>query len=263
MLMAKKSVGKCNICGTKLVDAGIEIFCPNDKCERSPKPITKQEINKMFAKKIVAEFSGGADSAAAVILAKLKWPHADIWPIFVDYGQPYMRQELAMAKHLVNKLNILPLKIVKIDNLFTMKIEFNGLSSVYTPLRNMLLLSVTASYANMLGAEIILTGSKGMVKVEGDPYSYYDSTVPFYTLMENVINYCNENKEKPIKVVPILTENRTNKMTKLEVYRILGTRRIYKDETWSCFTPTPEGLECGECHNCKVKALAYQQLDSE
>jgi 7-cyano-7-deazaguanine synthase len=174
-----------------------------------------------------------------------------------------MRQELAMAKHLVNKLNILPLKIVKIDNLFTMKIEFNGLSKVYTPLRNMLILSTAASYANMLGADTILVGSKGMVKVEGDPYSYYDSTVPFYTLMENVINYCNENKEKPIKVVPILTENRTNKMTKLEVYRILGTRRIYKNETWSCFTPTKEGLECGKCHNCKVKALAYQQLESE
>ena len=267
--MTRKDLGKCKVCGTKLDEApGIAIYCPNNKCERSPKPITRKEVEEAMEaiksnKKIVAEFSGGADSAAAVILAKAKWPHADIWPIFVDYGQPYMRQEKAMAIHLSQKLNMLPIKIVKIDNLFTMKSNVKGLSEVYTPLRNMLLLSVAASYANMIGADTILTGSKGLVKVEGDPYSYYDSTVPFYTLMEAVMNYCNEDEKYPIKVVPILTENRTNKMTKLEVYRILGTRRIYKNDTWSCYTPTPEGLECGECHNCKAKALAYAQLESE
>ena len=262
--MTRKDLGKCEGCGTKLVEApGIAIYCPNDNCKRSPKPITAQEIAKMNAKKIVAEFSGGADSAAAVIIAKEKWPHSEIWPIFVDYGQVYVKQEKERAIYLSQKLNTIPIKLVKIDSLFTMKKDFTGLSGVYTPLRNMLLLSVSASYANMIGAETILTGSKGMVKVEGDPYSYYDSTVPFYKMMEAVINYCNEEKTSPISVNPILTENRTAKMLKLEVYSILKSYGIGKNETWSCFTPTPEGLECGTCHNCKAKTLAYKKLESE
>jgi 7-cyano-7-deazaguanine synthase len=214
--------------------------------------------------KIVAEFSGGADSAAAVILAKKNYPDAKIYGIFVDYEQKYAYQECIYAIDLANKLNI-GLKTIKAYNLFTETKKIKAISNVYTPLRNMLLLSIAASYAESIGAEMILTGSKGLVKIEGDPYSYYDSTVPFYKMMESVINYCKEVKVPPIIVNPILTANRTEKMSKKEVYKLLLENGIGKEDTWSCFTPDTRNIliECGHCHNCEIKKKIFEELEHE
>jgi 7-cyano-7-deazaguanine synthase len=214
--------------------------------------------------KIVAEFSGGADSTAAVILAKKKYPNAKIYGIFIDYEQKYAYQECMSALELARKLGIW-LKTVKAYNLFTENKKIRGISNVYTPLRNMLLLSIAASYAESIGAKMILTGSKGLVKIEGDPYSYYDSTVPFYKMMEAVINYCKEVKVPPIIVNPILTTNRTEKMSKKEVYKLLLENGIKKEDTWSCFTPESSVTfnECGHCHNCKIKNKIFTELEWE
>ena len=170
--------------------------------------------------KIACEFSGGADSTYAAILAKKKFSDAEIIGVFIDYGQVCKEQELKCVEKLKNKLDI-AVRVIKIENNWNeggmIDGQKEGTEDVYTPCRNLALLGSVIAFADSILADVIITGSKGLVKVEQDGYSYYDSTVAFYKMMEGIWNYVTENK-RICKIIPILAENRTVKMSKREVY---------------------------------------------
>jgi len=142
-----------------------------------------------------------------------------------------------------------------------MSVEKSGLSSVYTPLRNFVIGSMAASYAESVGAEMIIVGSKSLEKDHNDPYSYNDSIKPFYTRLEEVVNFASES-DSYIEVNPILASKRKSKMTKKDVFAELLNYGFDEDDTISCFYPK-EGLECGECNNCIEKQKIFARLKKE
>ena len=85
----------------------------------------------------------------------------------------------------------------------------------YTPLRNLVIMSVVSVYAVTIKADAIAVGSKGFCKVPDDPYSFKDSCIPFYRMFENLLNYILE--EGQIKILVPLADGRTSKMSKKEV----------------------------------------------
>ena len=123
--------------------------------------------------------------------------------------------------------------------------------------------SAAMAYADTLRAEELVVGSKGFSKVKGDSYSFYDSTLAFYSLMEALWRYTTEDKRQ-VKIVPILAQGRRETLTKKKVYAELLENDIGYEDTWSCFKKgikvEDEWKECGECHNCLMKKQIFSEL---
>ena len=214
--------------------------------------------------KIVCEISGGADSMLSTLYAKEKYPEAELYGFIVDYGQLQYNIEEKKTYEFCKRNNI-PLKTVSVRKLFskgtvTVNTEKDeeDVALVYTPLRNLVLLSMAASYAENIGAEKIITGSKTLSIDPKDPYSFKDSTLPFYKIFEAMLSYVSYEN---IKVEMILGEGRNNKMTKKEVYQELLDRGYTWNDFWNCFNSQIE--ECGYCNNCKEKNIIKKQLEIE
>ena len=211
--------------------------------------------------KIVCEFSGGADSVYATILTKKRWPGAEIIGVFVNYGQVCATQELLTATKAAKKLDI-ELHIINLKNVWKSGGMINGETKddtdVYTPLRNLAMLGSVIAFTDSIESDIVITGSKGLSKVEEEDHSYYDSTISFYKLMEGVWYYTTELKRE-VRIIPILAEGRNTKMTKEEVYRGLLKNGFNYEDTWSCFRGGVK--ECGKCFNCKIKMEIFEKIE--
>lgn len=198
--------------------------------------------------RVVCELSGGADSA--LVAALLKEAGREVFPIFVNYGQPYEWHEYAKSLLLSKKLGLHDLYVVDCQ-LRTGHVENCG--AEYVPFRNLVLSAIAVNYAQSIDAVAVYSGSKGLTKVPDDPYSFKDSTAPFYVLVQAVVNYANESR-RGIEVVPLLATGRDRKLLKSEVYDLLERKYgIIKSDTWSCFNPQGD-LECRTmCNNCREK----------
>jgi 7-cyano-7-deazaguanine synthase len=209
--------------------------------------------------KIVCQLSGGADSALALIKTRERWPDAEVHTLFIDYNQVCREQEYRAALSISKKLGIEELHCLRLPNLWKsggmIEGEYASEADVYTPLRNLVLLGMSLAYAESIGADTVVTGSKGHSKVEADPHSYYDSTLAFHTLMEMVWFYTTE-KKRNVHIVPILSQGHKNTLSKEEVYSQLIQNGIKYEDTWSCFRGGE--YECGECINCIVKRRCYE-----
>jgi len=210
--------------------------------------------------KIVITLSGGADSTLAALKMKERWPDAEYYPVFIDYGQICADQEKKTAFDLARKLDFLGLHMITLGKIWSGGGMIDGESEdndVYTPVRNLALLSCTIAYAESIEADIVVTGSKGHSKILSEEHSYYDSTIPFAKMMESIWYYASENKRR-VQVVPILAEGRKETMTKEEVYKELLQYNILYKDTWSCFQGGRD--ECGRCSNCLEKDRIFQKL---
>lgn len=201
--------------------------------------------------KIVVELSGGADSALAAVYATRRYVDSDFFALFVDYGQSYAIQEKEASekvfKHLKDKFGGWYWNGITVSKFW----QQGKAIEEYVPLRNLMLSSIAASYAQSIGAEIIVTGSKSLVVDESDPYSFRDSTLEFYKLLEQTLTYATEKGIRLVRIEPLLAMYRDTKMTKRQVYKQLEELGI--TGTWSCYHPTVAGEECGDCKNCKEK----------
>lgn len=214
--------------------------------------------------KIVCEISGGADSMYATLLAKEKYNNSEFFGIMINYGQLTFPIEFQKAQEFCKNENI-DLKVVTIDNLFESgtikgeeKKDINGIAKIYTPLRNLVIGSCALSYAEGLEAEVVIVGSKGL-NVDNNPYSFKDSVLPFYTLLNSVINYASYNSK--LHIDPILMTGRNHKMGKKEVYEGLLKRGYNWNSFWNCFN---NGLEdCFKCNNCIEKYEIKKGMENE
>jgi 7-cyano-7-deazaguanine synthase len=207
---------------------------------------------------ILCEISGGYDSALAVLKAKEKYKGGKFFGIMVNYGQAPFEKEFELAKKFCVKEG-LELKVVEIKNLFhtgTVIGESSSeekISNIYTPLRNLVILSCASSYAEFIKAEVIIVGSKGL-NIDLGKHSFKDSVLPFYVLVEGVLKYASYEN---ICIDPILTNNRNIKMSKKEVIEDLISYGYSLHDFWNCFNSND--VMCGYCNNC----LERKEIEKE
>lgn len=200
--------------------------------------------------------SGGMDSVT--LLHDVHSQGDEIYAITFDYGQRH-KKEIGCAKWNCDKLNI-PHKIIPLSVLNEIapssltrtdtdvpEGEYDGenMKQTVVPNRNMVMLSLAASYAIGIGATKLYYGAHS-----GDHTIYPDCRPEFVAAMNKVLSLCDWHQIE--LVVPYLDGN---KETILKRGYELGVDYAY---TWTCYNGREKA--CGKCGSCDERLAAFKAI---
>ena len=213
--------------------------------------------------KVVITHSGGLDSSTAVIIAAHKYGADNVFSVGYDYGQK-QRVELERAEQLCDKLGVhrklFDLSILgeiakpmsaniagtDIDMPTIQDVLGEPQPSTYVPYRNMILFSLTAAYAEAMGAEYVFAGIQAT-----DAYGYWDTTPSFADALNNVMSM---NRNCPVQLVaPFNTLTKDEEIALLEELDVVN---LY-EHTLTCYDPDIDGKSCGVCPSCAERIKAF------
>ena len=192
--------------------------------------------------KIVCLVSGGVDSS--LLLYLLKKDGNDVLPLYIDYGHKSAKMESNSYLKICTFLKIKPL-IIKFHDIA--KISLSGLTHPklspvevpFVPGRNLLFLTIAATYAYSKAAKIIAIG------LLVNPI-FPDQTKNFIMGAEKIINSSIGYKVKIL--TPFI------KLDKREIIRLAKKHNFPLKITYSCHSGHRK--PCGLCTACKERRLA-------
>ena len=218
-------------------------------------------------KKAVILLSGGLDSAVVLWLARSKG--YELYALTFDYGQKHIK-EINAAEKLAKLAGVRSHQIVtlKLDAWGgssltdkSMEIEkgniehkLNAIPTTYVPARNMIFLSVAASYAETIGAHDIFIGVS-----EVDYSGYVDCRQDFINAMQNAIN--KGTQTSVINKQPITIQAPFIHKTKTEEILLAIELGVPLEHTWSCYKGGDE--PCRICDSCLLRERAFDELRVE
>jgi 7-cyano-7-deazaguanine synthase len=211
--------------------------------------------------KAVVILSGGLDSATCMGIAAAAG--CELYPITFDYGQRH-RIELDCARQVAehygvrDRHKIIALPFLKefggsalTDDRLEVPRKFGetAIPVTYVPGRNLLFLSIAASYAEVTGAEAVYIGVNAL-----DYSGYPDCRPEFISGMEKVVALATkagaEGKRLRIQT-PLLH------WSKAAIIRE-GTRLgVPYHLTTSCYNGGEEA--CGECDSCRLRLKGFAE----
>lgn len=206
--------------------------------------------------KSVIILSGGMDSAT--LLYDIYQASYDVHAITFDYNQKH-KKEIDCARVLCQGLNV-PHKIINIKILnelapscLTRK-DWDVPSGNYTddsmkqtvvPNRNMVMLSLAASYAIGIGANSLFYGAHS-----GDHAIYPDCRRVFVSAMQTAFHLCDWN-DLTLHVPYLFLDKKDI------VYRGINLHVPY-ELTWTCYKG--EEFPCGTCGSCRERIEAFREV---
>lgn len=213
-------------------------------------------------KKAIVLLSGGLDSTTALYLAK-EQGFDEIYAITFRYGQKHDK-ELKCAQAIAKAAGVKEHKIVELMlnqwkgcsltdesmEIHDGNVNRSDIPDTYVPARNMVFLSVAASYADALDIPDIFIGVS-----ETDYSGYVDCREEFIKAMEHAINMGTvlgaEKKQKITLHTPFMHMTKTN-----EVH--LGMKLgVDFGSTWTCYRGDEK--PCGTCDSCLLRAKAFAE----
>lgn len=214
--------------------------------------------------KAIVLLSGGLDSTTALYLAKSQG-YDEIYAITFQYGQKHdkeLKSALAVAKAagvkehkvvnlLLNQWSGCALTDPQLE-VEDGNVERQDIPATYVPARNMVFLSVAASWADALNITDIFIGVS-----EVDYSGYVDCREEFIRAMEDAINLgtvLGAEKKQRIKIhAPFMH------MTKADEVRLGAKLGVDFSLTWTCYRggDTP----CGTCDSCLLRAKAFEEAE--
>lgn len=214
--------------------------------------------------KIIVLLSGGIDSTTLLWLSKKMF--GEVYAISFNYGQRHLvelKHAIALGKmagvkeHFV--VNIPHLKGLKGNALTDTDISvpsenYPDQPPITTvPMRNLIFLSIAASYADVYEIENIGIGIHSL----DSPYP--DCRAEFASSVEAAINASSvmvAKKKNRIKVfTPFLG------MTKKDIVKLGSSLGVPFDKTYSCYKGT--NPPCGECATCRQRDDALRSIHQE
>lgn len=214
-------------------------------------------------KKAIVLLSGGLDSTTALYLAKKQG--FQLYAITFQYGQKHDK-ELQCARAVAKAAGVREHKVVNLllnqwhgcaltdpdMEIENGNIQRQDIPDTYVPARNMVFLSVAASWADALDITDIFIGVS-----EVDYSGYVDCREEFIRAMENAINLGTvlgaEKKQRITVHAPFMH------MTKSEEVKLGMQLGVDFGLTWTCYRGGDK--PCGTCDSCLLRSKAFEEAD--
>ncbi len=211
-------------------------------------------------KRAVVLVSGGLDSAT--VLAMARSSGYECHPLSFDYGQRHLA-EMNAAFAVCRHLGVPMPRVVRVElgafggsaltdkTIAVPEAPTTGIPITYVPARNTVFLSLGLALAEVLGAEDIFIGVNAV-----DYSGYPDCRPEFIAAFETLANVATrvgvEGGKMNIRA-PLL------RMTKAGIIQTGTALGVDYGLTVSCYQATDEGLACGRCDSCRLRAEGFQQ----
>ena len=212
--------------------------------------------------KAVILLSGGLDSYTAAAIARDL--HFDLYALTINYGQRHA-QEILAARKLAETLGAKAHREIAVD-----LASFGGsallgdgdvpksgpdrstIPSTYVPARNTVLLAIALAWAEVVGAFDIFIGVNVL-----DYSGYPDCRPEFIDAFEKTALLATkagvEGQRFRIRA-PLIA------MTKADIIRRGIMLGLDYGLTRSCYDPTPQGVPCGACDSCVLRARGFEEV---
>ena len=201
--------------------------------------------------KVVVLLSGGIDSTVTLFFVRKKIVKSNVYPLVFNYGQLNGR-EIECAKYQVKAAGVKRLELVDLRGfgrlIGKVSLLTGGLEATpYVPFRNLVLLSITCSYAEVIGAEKIYYGAN-LVDFEG----FWDCRPGFVESVNKVVEL---SGKKIVIEAPLIT------YSKADVIKLGIEFGVDFSKTRSCYEKKEK--PCGKCLACQLREKAFKELRVE
>ena len=215
-------------------------------------------------KKAISVLSGGLDCTVATSVYAKDY---DIHAITFNYGQKSFERELEASKRICNKMGFehtvidLPwlsqisnsslntcedIPEIKEDELDDIEKSSETASSVWVPARNMVFTAIAASFAESMGAEIIIVGWD-----KEEAVTFPDNSKEFLNAFNELIKI---GSPENIKI-----EAPAIDLDKEEIVKLGLEVGAPIDITYSCYAGREK--HCGVCESCMRRKRAFKKLN--
>lgn len=208
--------------------------------------------------KSIVLLSGGMDSLVTVSIAQKECE--ELYFLHLNYGQRTEIRELRSFRKMkeffkpkdILIVDISYLKDIGGSSLTDMDIsvkEFGGSNNIpdsYVPFRNAHLITIAASWAEVIGAQKIYIGA-----VEEDSSGYPDCRESFFNAMQKSIDQGTKPETKIKLETPIIH------MRKSEIIKLGMGLGAPLELSWSCYKNND--IACGKCDSCVLRANAFKK----
>lgn len=218
-----------------------------------------------MGRKAVVLLSGGLDSATCLAIARERG--FESYALSFDYGQRH-RFELQAAARVAEHLGAVRHHVVRVDlrafggSALTADIDVpkgrsaedmsHDIPVTYVPARNTIFLSFALAWAEVLGSSDVFLGVNAL-----DYSGYPDCRPEYIAAYQSMANLATRAGVKGTQRLEIHTPLMT--MTKAEIIREGLRLGVDYDLTSSCYDPSPEGIACGACDSCVLRAKGFAE----
>jgi 7-cyano-7-deazaguanine synthase len=206
--------------------------------------------------------SGGLDSYTAGAMARAEG--YELYALSVRYGQVHacevdaareVARDLGVARHVEIDVDLAAFggsallgegAIPKDRDL-----DGGGIPATYVPARNTIFLSLALGWAEVVGAEAIVLGINAL-----DYSGYPDCRPEFLEAFERLAALATRAgvEGRPLRVLaPLL------RLSKSQIVRQGLALGLRYELTRSCYDPAPDGLPCGRCDSCRLRARGFEE----
>jgi 7-cyano-7-deazaguanine synthase len=202
--------------------------------------------------------SGGLDSATVLAIARAEGYRT--FALSVDYGQRH-NAELAAAHRVAHALGTHEHRVMRVDlagiggsaltdtTVPVPETPTTGIPATYVPARNTLLLSLALGWAEVAGARDIFLGVTAI-----DYSGYPDCRPQFIAAFENLARLATKAGVEGGRLrihAPLID------MSKAQIISAGLALGLDYGMTVSCYQATAEGLACGRCDSCRLRAAGF------
>ena len=208
--------------------------------------------------KAVILVSGGLDSSTVLAIAAKQGYQC--YTLSFDYGQRH-RSELDAAIRVSESMSVVEHKVIKLDlqaiggsaltdtTIAVPEKETAGIPVTYVPARNTVFLSIALGWAEVIEANKIFVG------VNAVDYSGYPDCRPEYIAsfeaMANLATRAGVEGNHLSIEAPLID------MTKAQIIQAGIELGVDYGQTVSCYQANSDGLACGKCDSCRLRAQGF------
>jgi 7-cyano-7-deazaguanine synthase len=204
--------------------------------------------------------SGGLDSMVAAALARERGYR--LYALTINYNQRHL-VELAAARRIAALLGAEKHLVLPIDlrafggSSLTADIDVpktgvgDSIPVTYVPARNTIFLSLSLGWAEAMGARHIYIGVNAL-----DYSGYPDCRPEFIEAFQTLASLATR---AGVEGGRFTVHAPLQYMTKADIVREAERLGLDTGLSWSCYDPAPDGVHCGLCDSCRLRAKGFDE----